>query len=179
QGCCRRRDGRVTAEAFRLLFESNGEVLTLYVERMVRSPHVAADLVQDVFLRLWRGRAQLDIRGDVRGYLRRMARNRALDWLRREQLRVQWERTAEVEVRAWSESSTDHERFALLSQVLGELLAAMPERRRRVCEMRWNEGLGPAVIAQRLGLSLKTVETHITRALKDVRAEVAQRQLVS
>ena len=170
----------MTADAFQLLFEHNAEPLTHYVERMVRSSHVAAELVQDVFLRLWRGRAELDIRGDVRGYLRRMARNRALDWLRHEQLQREWERTAELEVRAWTESAAaDHDRFALLSQVLGELLAAMPERRRRVGEMRWREGLGPSVIAQRLGLSLKTVETHITRALKDVRAAVAERQLVA
>jgi RNA polymerase sigma-70 factor (ECF subfamily) len=170
----------VTADAFELLFESNTASLTQYVERIVRSQHVAAELVQDVFLRLWSGRAELDIRGDVRGYLRRMARNRALDWLRREQLRKQWERTAEFEVRAWSDSgNADHDRFALLSEVLGEVLAAMPGRRRRVCEMRWREGLGPSVIAERLGLSLKTVETHITRALKDVRADVARRQIVA
>ena len=170
----------MTADAFQLLFENNAEPLTRYVEHMVRSRHVAAELVQDVFLRLWSGRADLDIRGDVRGYLRRMARNRALDWLRREQLQREWERTAEFEVRAWAEpASPDQDRFALLSRVLGELLAAMPERRRCVCEMRWREGLGPSVIAERLGLSLKTVETHITRALKDVRAAVAERQLVA
>ena len=170
----------MTADSFQLLFENNAEPLTRYVERFVRSPHVAAELVQDVFLRLWSGRADLDIRGDVRGYLQRMARNRALDWLRREQLQRQWERTAEFEVRAWSEPAPlDHDRFALLSEVLGQLLAAMPDRRRCVCEMRWRDGLGPAVIAERLGLSLKTVETHITRALKDVRAAVAARQLVA
>jgi RNA polymerase sigma-70 factor (ECF subfamily) len=169
----------VTADAFQLLFESNAMNLTRYVERMVRSPQVAADLVQDVFLRLWKGRAELDIRGDVRGYLRRMARNRALDWLRREQLRREWERTAEFEIHAWSEDeSAYHERFALLSEVLGEQLAVMPERRRRVCELRWREGYGPSMIAERLGISLKTVETHITRALKDVRAAVAHRQAV-
>ena len=169
----------MTADAFQLLFEGNAEPLTRYVQRMVRSEHVAAELVQDVFLRLWSGRADLDIRGDVRGYLRRMARNRALDWLRREQLRREWERTAEFEVRAWSYSSADHDRFALLSRVLGDLLAEMPERRRCVCEMRWREGLGPSTIAARLGLSLKTVETHITRALKDVRAAVAEREVVT
>jgi len=164
----------VTTASFNILFESNAVPLTRYIARMVGSEHVAAELVQDVFLRLWSGRQQLDIRGDVRGYLRRMARNRALDWLRREQLHREWERTAEHEIRAWSDegSRDDLERFALLSRVLTEALGRMPERRRLVCELRWQEGLGPSTIAQRLGVSLKTVETHITRALKDVRAEL-------
>lgn len=175
-----RRLRRGDLAVFNVLFDSNYETLVRYVTRMVDSYHVAAELVQDVFLRLWSGRAELDIRGDVRGYLRRMARNRALDWLRRDHLQREWERTAELEVRAWSETTpTDHDRFTLLAEVLAETLAAMPERRRTVCELRWRDGLGPSVIAQRLGLSLKTVETHITRALKDARAGMAQRQPVS
>lgn len=175
-----RRMRRGDMKAFDLLFETNVEPLTRYVTRMVGSPHVAAELVQDVFLRLWSGRAETDIRGDVRGYLRRMARNRALDWLRRDQLHREWERTAEHEVRSWPESAApDHDRFALLAAVLEETLAAMPERRRQVCTLRWHDGLGPSAIAQRLGLSLKTVETHITRALKDARARIAQRQQIA
>lgn len=163
--------------AFDVLFAATAEPLTRYVTRMVGSPHVAAELVQDVFLRLWSGRADTEIRGDVRGYLRRMARNRALDWLRREQVHREWERTAEHEVRSWSDTaSPDHDRFALLAEVLEETLAAMPERRRQVCTLRWHDGLGPSAIARRLGLSLKTVETHITRALKDARARIALRQ---
>jgi RNA polymerase sigma-70 factor (ECF subfamily) len=169
----------VTAASFNLLFENNVGPLTRYVARMVSSTHVAAELVQDVFLRLWNGRGQLHIRGDVRGYLRRMARNRALDWLRREQVQREWERTAEHEIRSWSDvARPDDDRFALLAQVLAETLAAMPERRRAVCELRWQQGLGPSSIAQQLGLSLKTVETHITRALKDARASMAARQQV-
>lgn len=175
-----RRMRRGDMKTFDLLFETNVEPLTRYVTRMVGSPHVAAELVQDVFLRLWSVRVETDIRGDVRGYLRRMARNRALDWLRRDQLHREWERTAEHEVRSWSESAApDHDRFALLAAVLEETLAAMPERRRQVCTLRWHDGLGPSAIAQRLGLSLKTVETHITRALKDARARIAQRQQIA
>lgn len=166
----------MTVAAFNLLFEHNVEPLTRYVTRIVGSHHIAAELVQDVFLRLWKGRGALDIRGDVRGYLRRMARNRALDWVRREQRRRDWERTAEHEVRAWSDTASlpEQDRMAFLSGVLSATLAAMPERRRQVCECRWQLGLGPSAIAARLGVSIKTVETHITRAIRDARTNVGQ-----
>jgi RNA polymerase sigma-70 factor (ECF subfamily) len=160
--------------AFNALFERHSEPLTRFVAGMVDSHHVAAELVQDVFLRLWSGRAELEVRGDVRSYLRQAARNRALDWLRREDLHREWERNAVHEmsasVPAVDAASGEQERLAQLQQALGETLAAMPEKRRAVCELRWRNGLGPSAIAEKLGLSIKTVETHITRGLKEVRA---------
>jgi RNA polymerase sigma-70 factor (family 1) len=166
-------------EAFAALFERHREPLARFVARMVDSPHVASDLVQDVFFRVWSGREQLDVRGDFRGYLRRAARNRALDWLRREDLHREWEHTAAHETAAASTEplGAEHDRLAQLRETLAVSLHQMPERRRAVCELRWREGLGPAAIAERLGISLKTVETHITRGLKDVRADARRRRV--
>jgi RNA polymerase sigma factor (sigma-70 family) len=78
------------------------------------------------------------------------------------------------EIAALSNSSdaAEQERFALLSRALADAMAGMPDKRRAVCELRWREGLGPAAIAERMGLSIKTVETHITRGLKEVRASL-------
>jgi RNA polymerase sigma-70 factor (ECF subfamily) len=162
---------------FNLLFERHFEPLTRLVARMVDSRHVAAELVQDVFLRLWRRRSTLEIRGDWYSYLRRAARNRALDWLRREDLHREWERTAaqETQLDAGDSQDMEQEELARRHLLLAEILSAMPERRRAVCELRWRVGLGPSAIAERLGVSVKTVETHITRGFKDARAELLGR----
>lgn len=159
------------ARGFSMLFAQHAAPLTRLVTRMVDSPHVAAELVQDVFLGLWSSRSQLDIRTDVTSYLRRAARNRALDWLRREQLHRQWEQLQAVQQPRWSSDVTgsDGEHLSRMRDALARTLDAMPPRRRAVCELRWREGLGPATIARRLDVSLKTVETHVTRGLKDVR----------
>ena len=164
--------------AFDVLFHRHFEPLTRFVARMVDSRHVAAELVQDVFLRLWSGRAQLMVRGDLRSYLRRAARNRALDWIGRENLHRKWSESAEHEIHVsvdHEQSVDDESRFSLMYDVLHETLAAMPERRRTVCQLRWLEGLSPSAIAERLDLSLKTVETHLTRGAKDVRAGLRHR----
>lgn len=161
---------------FNLLFERHFEPLTRLVARMVDSRHVAAELVQDVFLRLWRGRSKLEIRGDFQSYLRRAARNRALDWLRRENLHREWERTAAQETQLTAAVvDAEPDELARRHLLLAEVLSAMPERRRAVCELRWRHGLGPTAIAERLGVSVKTVETHITRGFKDARAELRGR----
>jgi RNA polymerase sigma-70 factor, ECF subfamily len=162
------------AVAFELLFERHVEPLTRVVARMVDSHHVAAELVQDVFLRVWSGRRELAVRGDFWSYLRRAARNRALDWLRREDLHREWEQSVVRETDAFAPDAhaAEQDRLAELHDALNKILAAMPERRRVVCELRWRNGLRPAAIGERLGVSLKTVETHITLGLKDVRAAV-------
>lgn len=161
----------IDASTFDELFERHARSLTAFVTRMVDSPHVAAELVQDVFLKLWSARRELAVRGELQSYLRRAARNRALDWLRREDLHREWERTAAHEMEwAGADSLGDHDSVEELHAVVSTALAAMPERRRAVCELRWREGLAPAAIGLRLGVSIKTVETHITQGLKDVRA---------
>ncbi len=153
------------------LFARHSRPLTALVARMVDSPHVAAELVQDVFLKLWSARRELDVRGELQSYLRRAARNRALDWLRREDLHREWERTAAHEMAlAGEEPRGAHDTVEELRALVAAALAAMPERRRAVCELRWREGLAPAAIGARLGVSIKTVETHITQGLKDLRA---------
>lgn len=164
--------------AFDEIFNRHFDPLTRFVARMVDSQHVAAELVQDVFLRLWSGRAQLAVRGDLRSYLRRAARNRALDWLGRENLHRRWSETAQHEIATPhdDERASDDSRFSLMYEVLNQTLAAMPERRRAACELRWREGLSPPCIAERLDVSLKTVETHLTRGAKDVRAMLTLRR---
>ena len=158
---------------FDALFQEYFDPLTRQIARMVDCEHVAQELVQDVFLRMWSGREDLAVRGELGSYLRRAARNRALDWLRRETLHREWERTAAHEYQSlYAEIETADRGFAELAAGLAQTFAEMPERRRQVCQLRWVDGLGPSAIAARLGLSVKTVEIHLTRGMKDLRARM-------
>src|SRR5262249_41899165 len=68
-------------EAFRRLFDEHFDRLYRFVYRYIQSAE-AEDLVQEVFLRLWRVRGTLETATDLRGFLYVLARQRALDWLR-------------------------------------------------------------------------------------------------
>jgi RNA polymerase sigma-19 factor, ECF subfamily len=159
---------------FDRLFRRYFDQLTRQVARMVDCEHIAEELVQDVFLRVWSGREGLAVRGDVGHYLRRAARNRALDWLRREDLRHEWAQSARLEVAQLvaEMQASEWDDLAHLSTTMAECLAEMPVRRRLVCELRWRHDLGPSLIAERLGLSVKTVEAHLTCGNKDLRARI-------
>ncbi len=148
--------------------------LRAVAHRVVGCPDTAAEVVQDVFFRLWRDRDTIEIRDHLGGYLAKAVRNRALDRQKRLRLEYRWlERevveTEHAEVERISGSLSDSGSLDRGSQLM-QALDQLPERRREIMLLRWREGLSYAEIASRLGLSAKTVENQIGRGLKTLRA---------
>lgn len=160
--------------AFDEIVRSHDARLRAVAHRVVGCPDTAAEVVQDVFFRLWRDRSTIEIRDHLGGYLARAVRNRALDRQKRLRLEYRWlERevmeTEQAEIERITGSLTDsagHDRSSQLMLALDQL----PERRREIMLLRWREGLSYNEIASRLGLSVKTVENQISRGLKTLRA---------
>ncbi len=163
------------------LLDSFDELFTRYAAPMqrvaysiVRSRETAAELVQDVFLKLWSVRDTLEVEGDIERYIVRATRNRALDWMAREARHRQWETERDPEdlPHGTSAAGEEEEGFSAdtLRGAIAAALDAMPEKRREVCRLRWVEGIGPVEISRRLDISVKTVETQIRRGKKELRA---------
>lgn len=165
-------------ENFDDLFRQYSEPLQQIAYGIVRSRETAAEIVQDVFLKLWSARDVLEVENDVRHYLARATRNRALDCAAREARHRKWEVAPHdaddlphgtVRSHAMDDTQTREESHDALTNAVAAALAAMPERRRQVCELRWVENLRPTEISIRLGIAVKTVETQIARGLRDLR----------
>jgi RNA polymerase sigma-70 factor, ECF subfamily len=160
--------------AFEELFVTYAEALRRFAHRHVRSRETAAEIVQDVFCSVWHGRERLD-EGDALGaYLFRATRNRALDLLDRENVRRRWLDVSTREA-AWADAERvaappdEEARSREIAEAIDGVLAAMPERRSIVCELRWKRDVPPREIAETLGVALKTVETQISRGLRELR----------
>jgi RNA polymerase sigma-70 factor (ECF subfamily) len=159
---------------FRQLFEAHSEALRRYAQRIVRSRETAEDLVQDVFLRLWRLWDRVEIGPNTRAYLYITTRSRALNHVRREQ---RAERLAQMNLPrgiagdepalpAAGESRVEADEIV---RAIEQVLAMMPPRQRQVAALRLRHQLSTADIARRLGISPRTVEVHIARATKMLR----------
>ena len=167
----RLRGGDVSAleEAFRDYYAR----LCFFVRHQVGSMDTAEELVQDVFLRVWERRAQLDPAGSLRALLYRSARNAALNHIKHQEIERRWAsaaRSAPEPVAAEAEAGV---RERELSGAIRDTIAALPERCRLVFLMSRQQGLGYPEIAEILGLSVKTVETQMGRALKALRTGLA------
>jgi RNA polymerase sigma-70 factor (ECF subfamily) len=159
--------------AFKAVFLAHYASMHRSVERMVRSSHVAAELVHDVFLEIWRRRAEWDPQGVIGSYLHRAARNRALNHLRRERLdRVTWphlrNESNESESREWGNPDAELSSRELRSAILAAV-DRLPPRTREVIKLRWERQLSYAEIATVMGISPKTVDAQIRRAIDRLR----------
>jgi RNA polymerase sigma-70 factor (ECF subfamily) len=146
------------------------EALCRYASTIVGSWDTAEDLVQEVFVRLWeRHRDQLPLR-EPKAYLFRAVRNSALNHISAAR---NARRNADADVHALPGSSSFSPDNALNTQITREAINtsinALPDRQEEVFRLSRNHHLTYAEIAEVLGISVKTVETHMGRALAFLR----------
>ena len=126
----------------------------------------AQEIVNDVFIKLWEDAAAIHIQTSLKFYIHRAVVNRSLnevDKERRDRQRQQEMGHSLKESAEWKEME-DNELKIRLFQAIDQL----PEQCKKVFNMSRFEGLKQQEIADRLGISIKTVKNHITRALKDL-----------
>ena len=156
--------------AFEQIFRQHFDGLAGFAYRLTRSRAIAEELVQDLFLEIWMRRDRLVITESVRTYLFRAARNRAFNHLRRNKLERLWRLrqppTPDAEG-VEDEHSTDE-----LAAAIRAAIASLPDRCREIFLLSRDQNMTYAEIAKVLGISIKTVETQMGRALKALRTRI-------
>jgi RNA polymerase sigma-70 factor (ECF subfamily) len=152
-------------EALRFLYERYSDNVYGYIRSIVRDEPEAEDLTQHVFMKLITVIVKYDDRGiPFSGWLLRLARNVALDHLRRHRA------TPTEEVFAGSADGDDGARER--AQDLHAALAALPEEQRSVMIMRHVVGLSPPEIAEQMGRSESSIHGLHHRGRRALRAEL-------
>ena|SRR2546425_641526 len=157
-------------DAFEALYRSYWERLYAFAFRYMRSKEDAEEIVQEVFLRIWRGRAHWVPAGAVRNYLYLAVRNSARDRWERAAVARRW-RVGQQETAVEVQSNLE---AADLVAAVERALAELPSKRSAVCKLRLINGLSYAQIAERLGICEKTVETQLARGLKFLRDRIRE-----
>ena len=156
--------------AFEALFRTHYRPLCAFALQYVKDGDRAQDLVQDLFVRLWQDREQVNITTSVKSYLFSAVRNRCLNLVSAAaRMRPIDE---EMDDRVDEEERTEEEHSLRAARVQAAI-EGLPEERRKVFRLSRDEGLKYHEIAQRLGISVKTVENQMGKALKTLREELA------
>ena len=160
------------AAAFDRLFRSYYALLVRIAEAMLRDGGTAEEIVQDVMLELWRRREALEVPKSTRAYLLQATRNRALNHLRHLAIERRSEPyVAEMVARVAPTDAQLRERE--IQGALREAVDTLPDRCREVFELSRVKGLRYAEIAAALGISVKTVEVQMGKALRILRERLA------
>ena len=154
---------------FEALFRLHYRPLCAFAVQYVKDTDKAEDLVQDLFFRLWLDRAKLTITTSLKAYLFASVRNRCLNVVKSAgRVRVLNE---EVDEHAVDEERSEDEHTERIARVQAAI-ELLPEERKKVFKLSRYEGLKYHEIATRLGISVKTVENQMGKALKTLREEL-------
>lgn len=160
-------------EAYRYLFATYYPRLQRYAMHFILDSERVHDVLQDSFVRLWEKREVIDF-VSVQALLFKIVRNNCLNYLRNEAIKAHVSIEDAGNTDAWEQlynidlfEDPDHDLlYQELHEQIDSLLQKLPERSREIFEISRFEGLKNREIAERLGISVKIVERHISRALK-------------
>ncbi len=166
--------------ALRRLFDQHYPLLMGDIYRLVPDEDTCKDLAQEVFVELWRKRSDIDIHTSLRAYLRRAAVNRALNHIkihRRISLDDgdQFTNTADTSPRDIAQQETQES----LEQALHAAIETLPEKCRLVFSLSRFEHHSHSEIAEKLNISVKTIENQITKAMKILREALSEHSRLS
>lgn len=163
--------------AFDIIFTAWYAPLVRFATRLVGDGGRAEEVVQDTMLALWRGRATLDPHVSPQAWLFHATRNRALNVVRHDGIAARAEPRLAISLQLLADDHrADTDRAlaeAELHAAIDAAVAALPPRCREVFVLSRIHGIRQAQIAIRLGISTKTVEAHMTHALRALRRALA------
>lgn len=155
-------------QALTTLLHSYHNYLTVVASRYIRDRDIVQDVIHDVFTDLWQSHKQVELTCSVKSYLRGAVINKCLNHIRR-QLTIpttDGEMTEQVTSEA---SPLDMLDMQDLQVTIAQIVDRLPDKCREVYLLSRKEGKTHKEIAVLLATSTKTIENHITRALRDLR----------
>lgn len=151
---------------FEDLFKRYYAALCSFAYQYTTDHDVAEEIVQDTFTYLWENSNRIQIRTTLESYLYGAIRNAALNHLKRQKVHEKYELHTKTQEITRSENFIELDE---LEEAIDKALAALPEKCREIFEMSRYRGMTYVEISNALNISIKTVETQMSRALKSLR----------
>ncbi len=155
---------------FESLFKEHFEPLTRFAVKYVKDVDQAKGVVHEVFVKLWEKNKGLDPDTNYKSYLYTAVRNRCLNVLR--------DNNKLVAINIEAENKTSFQSNGLetseLEREIDYALSQLPKKCRQVFEMSRIEELKYSEIADKMNISVKTVEAQMSKALKLLREHLAE-----
>jgi RNA polymerase sigma-70 factor (ECF subfamily) len=163
-------------KAFSELFDEYYSALCLFANKYLHDMDLSRSLVQQVFIDLWTKRQKIAISTSVKSYLYTTVKNRCIDVLRKEKS------TTEISESVENLRQTpfrDLVEEAELNDRINASINQLPDRCREIFLLCRFEGLKYSEIAEKLGISIKTVEMQMGIALKKLRDSLSDYQMIN
>ncbi|WCT11041.1 RNA polymerase sigma-70 factor [Mucilaginibacter jinjuensis] len=159
---------------FETLFKAHFKELHAYAFSFLKDWDKAEEVVQGLFLKLWEKRELPEMHTSIRSYLYKAAYHDCLNLIRREKVHQQYQSRTAFAMKDESDNAANTIYLRDVQSKLSAALNKLPEKCRTVFHLSRFEELKYRQIADELGISIKTVETQMGKALKILRGEMRE-----
>lgn len=159
---------------FELLFKSNFKGLCYFAQKYVKDIETSKEIVQDAFISLWEKRETIDLSKPVKSYLTTIIYNKSLNYLRDHK---KFDRDILGFENLLHENTPDADSRIITTEItqrINDAIAELPEKCREVFLLSRHENLKYQEIADQMQISVKTVETQMSKALQHMRIRLAE-----
>jgi len=167
------------AGAFEEIYRRHWERLALQVLKIIRSREDARDIVQEVFVSIWKRRMEIELRGPLIGYLLRSVRNVAIRHIEKNITRNHYLETLSDSLAVDAASPETYFEYKELKHTVDQAVANLPSKMQEVYLLSRKEKMTYKEIANRLGIAENTVRKQLSNALKSLRACVGESTMLA
>jgi RNA polymerase sigma-70 factor (ECF subfamily) len=151
---------------FEYVFRKYYGALCNFAGKYIRDLDMAEEVVQELFYKLWEKRDKLNINVSLKSYLYRSVYNGCLQYLNHRTIEIKYEDYYRKQDKEYNDDALEALKMQELNEIINNTLDSMPERCRKIFLLNRFEGLKYREIAEKLSLSIKTIEANMGKALK-------------
>ncbi|HEY8929658.1 MAG TPA: RNA polymerase sigma-70 factor [Mucilaginibacter sp.] len=161
-----------TEAGFEYLFKTHFRELHAYAFSLLKDWDTAEEIVQAMFLKLWEKNEWANINASVKSYLYKCVYHDSLNFMRREKIHLRYQTLTAHSLKNETDDASNKLKLSQAEHHLNIALNKLPEKCRAIFHLSRFEQLKYHEIASQLEISIKTVETHMVKALRILRKEM-------
>lgn len=159
--------------AFDKIFLAYYAYLCNYAFQFMKDKEASEEIVQDVFFQIWERHKDIKIHVSMKSYLFRSVHNHCLNHIEKQKTQEKYKKHNRLQIsmreQEFSDPASDNELAVLIQKTIEEL----PPARKKIFQLKRDEGLKNKEIAEELNISIKTVENQMGKALHYLRNQLS------
>ena len=165
---------RGDSKGYQFLVTSYHQKLCVYANSLTNDPHLAEDIVQNVFMSIWKNRNKLKDQFVVKSYLYKSVYNEFIDQYRKKKAVLTLEKK-HIDALTYIVEEEDEKSLEKLISIVKKEIDKLPPKCKQTFLLSKEEGLTNLEISEYLNISIKSVEAHITKAFSVLRKSIGNK----